>query len=224
MDEAVYLRVDVPLASFRTSYAREYWESFSFPPPSTVYGMLLSMVGEEERRRHAGAELALALASPLPARSKVLRTLWRLKSMRTPQGLEENKRPDFQELLGPLHVLVGLRRGKSERATPSLEERVREALGCPSSVDRFGGLCLGESVFLVDDVRRLEPFSVWEGCEVLRPDHDGDIGLPVWADHVGSLGTVWGRFRIVHEAEPAPLERLLEAGWMSVEAPSSEEA
>ncbi|GEM_PF-210483 len=72
------LFVSVPVAGFRVGYAREYWETYPCPPPSTVYGMLLSLVGESNRLVHQGAEIALALVST-PARSVVLRTLWRVK-------------------------------------------------------------------------------------------------------------------------------------------------
>src|SRR6202044_1447868 len=38
--------VSAPVASFRVPQAREYWETLPCPPPATVYGMLLSAVGE----------------------------------------------------------------------------------------------------------------------------------------------------------------------------------
>ena len=47
----ITLRVEVPYASFRKSYARSFAETYPLPPPATVYGMLLSLVGERFRRR-----------------------------------------------------------------------------------------------------------------------------------------------------------------------------
>jgi CRISPR-associated protein Cas5t len=72
------LYITVPVASFRIAQAREYWESYPCAPPSTVYGMLLSAVGEENRLAHIGSEIAIAILQR-PERSRVLRTTWRLK-------------------------------------------------------------------------------------------------------------------------------------------------
>ena len=97
MAEVIALYVSVPVASFRVPYAREFFETLPCPPPSTVYGMLLSMVGEPQRKAHEGAEIALALVSD-PEYSVVLRTMWRIKTG-SPPGKGSNKRPDYQELL-----------------------------------------------------------------------------------------------------------------------------
>ena len=50
MIDTVGVYICAPVASFRVPRAREYFETFPCPPPSTVYGMLLSMVGEVNRR------------------------------------------------------------------------------------------------------------------------------------------------------------------------------
>jgi CRISPR-associated protein Cas5t len=67
--------------------------------------MLLSMVGEINRRTHEGAEVAIAVMS-IPAYSVVLRTLWRVKKKALGPGLGENRRPDFQELLTYVDLAV----------------------------------------------------------------------------------------------------------------------
>src|SRR5215207_9386739 len=82
--DGVALFVSVPIAAFRAPYAREYLETLPCPPPATVYGMLLSLVGEENRRTHIGADVATAMLSE-PALSTVIRTSWRLKTG-APQG------------------------------------------------------------------------------------------------------------------------------------------
>src|SRR5260221_11423074 len=96
--EPIGLYVFVPVASFRVPRAREYFETFPCPPPSTIYGMLLSMVGEVNRRVHEGTEIAVAMLSQ-PDCSIVLRTLWRGKDRTTGPGIGPNRRPAFQELL-----------------------------------------------------------------------------------------------------------------------------
>lgn len=45
---SVALYIDVPCATFRNSRNREYGHTYPVPPPSTVYGMLLSFVGETD--------------------------------------------------------------------------------------------------------------------------------------------------------------------------------
>jgi len=193
------LYVSVPVASFRAPYAREYFETLPCPPPSTVYGMLLSLVGEPDRLRHIGAEIAIGLLSA-PETSVVLRTLWRVKSKEDPPGTGENKRPDFQELLTNVRLAVWVRPGRSERR-PTLHQRVMRAVKDPVAVARFGGLSLGESTHLVDEIRPLLS-SDTAAVRLLLARDDGDISLSVWADHVGSAGTKWKQFKI---GEKAPL-------------------
>ena len=192
MHDNVALFVSVPVASFRVPRAREYFETLPCPPPSTVYGMLLSLVGETNRHAHEGAELAIALLSQ-PEYSVVLRTLWRVKSRKHGPGLGENKRPDFQELLTDIKLAVWLKKGKNEDAPVCLADRVRQVLAAPRTAIRFGGLSLGESTHLVDDMRLLRETDGSHGTILLQND-EGDLSLPIWADHVGSRGTVWEQF------------------------------
>lgn len=195
--ESVGLYVSVPISCFRVPRAREYFETFPCPPPSTVYGMLLSMVGEVNRREHEGAEIAMALLSE-PSYSVVLRTLWRVKKKAHGPGLGENRRPDFQEILSDTQLAIWIRKGASEKAAQPLASRVELAIRHPSTVSRFGGLSLGESTHLVDDITVLDD-QVIRGRLLMGQD-DGDLSLPVWPDHVGS-NTRWGQYRLSDEAE-----------------------
>src|SRR3954464_657859 len=145
------LHVAVPLACFRKGLAREYLETEPLPPPSTCYGFLLSLVGETDRRRPVGCRVAPVLLNK-PERSVVLRTVWRVK--KTPLGSSGNTRPDYQQLL--THVELVLWLDSSEEPEGGLETRVRRALAEPESVTRFGGLSLGESTHLVDEVTDFE--------------------------------------------------------------------
>ena len=208
------LYVSVPVASFRVPQAREYFETLPCPPPSTVYGMLLSLVGESDRLRHVGAEVALALLSA-PERSVVLRTLWRVKTRRVGPGIGENKRPDFQELLTGVRLGVWIRPGSREGAVPPLAERVGDSLVQPAGTSRYGGLSLGESTHLVDEVRPLRGGDPASG-QLLVNDPSGNLALPVWPDHVGSAGTRWGQYRL----EEGPIvSEPIETAWTSVLPP-----
>lgn len=176
--------VTVPVACFRKGLAREYLETEPLPPPATCYGFLLSLVGETDRNKYIGCRVAPVLLSKPPT-STVLRTVWRIK--KTPLGSPGNTRPDYQQLLTDVELAIWL-----ESAT-DLEDRVANALSNPVSSARFGGLSLGESSHMVDEVCLLERVRArvpQTGHVFLEPaDKRGRLSLPVWVDHVGSSGT-----------------------------------
>jgi CRISPR-associated protein Cas5t len=186
----IVLQVEVPIASFRQSRAREYAETYPVPPPSTVYGMLLSLVGETDRYRHCGVELAIALVSN-PQKSTVIRTFRRFKKKEI--NAPENARPDYQELLTNIQFMIYLRSGRDSES-PTLVERLQVAFTNPDVVDRFGGLSLGESRDLVNAISLLPEGYQGESLQWLIQDEDGLLTLPYWVDHVGSKGTRWLRY------------------------------
>ena len=111
--------VTVPIACFRKGRAREYLETESLPPPATCYGFLLSLVGETDRRAHIGCRVAAVLLSN-PAKSVVLRTVWRVKKM--PLGTSGNTRPDYQQLMTDVRLVIWVH--SSDEASDRLEDRV----------------------------------------------------------------------------------------------------
>jgi len=186
------LCVEVPIACFRQSRAREYAETYPVPPPSTIYGMLLSMVGEIDRYKHCGVKLAIALIAK-PQKSTVIRTFRRFKKKDIHDPT--NARPDYQELLTDIQFIVWVDAGM-DRSTPTLPERLQFALDNPDRIDRFGGLCLGESRDLVNSVSLLSEKESNTSLSWLIQDEDGLLTLPYWVDHVGSQGTRWRRYRL----------------------------
>lgn len=185
----VYLAV--PIACFRKGLARQYLETEPLPPPATAYGFLLSLVGEERRARHVGCRVCPILLNE-PGRSVVLRTVWRVKKQ--PLGASGNTTPDYQQLLTHVELALWLDSTEEETGGPSLEQRVERALADPASVTRYGGLCLGESTHLVDEVRRFplpgrRPLDEERCGRAFVIADDGRLALPVWVDHVGSAGT-----------------------------------
>jgi CRISPR-associated protein Cas5t len=181
------LRVTVPVACFRKGLAREYLETEQLPPPATCYGFLLSLVGETDRRRHIGCRISPVILKQ-PDLSVVLRTVWRVKSK--PLGSSGNTRPDFQQLLTGVELVLWLDSADEAPNAPTLEQRIDDAVFKKrfADISRYGGLSLGESTHLVDDVTAFHPDVKQRGrAFVLR--ERGRMTLPVWVDHVGSKGT-----------------------------------
>lgn len=193
-DDGISLKLTVPVCGFRKGFAREYFETEEVPPPSTLYGFLLSLVGEEDRRRYLGTRLACALLSQ-PELSLVLRTVWRVKE-KSPPGLGTNRRPDYQEILTGLELGLWVGPG-------ALAQRLQEAAAHPQNIQRYGGLSLGESRDLINDINW---FPNWPKREALwlAADLQGELPLPLWVDHVGSKGTIWGQFRLAPEQLSEP--------------------
>ncbi|MBD2203536.1 type I-MYXAN CRISPR-associated protein Cas5/Cmx5/DevS [Calothrix sp. FACHB-1219] len=206
----IALKVEVPIACFRQSRAREYVETYPVPPPSTVYGMLLSLVGEVNRYKHCGVKLAIALISE-PAKSTVIRTFHRLKTKNIHDP--KNNKPDYQELLTNIEFVVWVDAGV-DKAKPNLVQRLEEAFTNPASINRFGGLCLGESRDLVNDITLLPKNYYAELMRWLIQDEYGLLTLPYWVDHVGSRGTRW----LSYEIQECQVLQPPELSWTSVQS------
>jgi CRISPR-associated protein Cas5t len=188
----IALQVEVPIACFRQSRAREYAETYLVPPPSTVYGMLLSIVGETDRYKYRGVELAIALISQ-PQKSTVVRTFRRFKKKEI--SAPENARPDYQELLTDIKIIVWIR-PSGDTESPNLVRRLQMAFTNPASIERFGGLSVGESRDLVNTISLLPEGYSGDPLQWLIQDENGLLTLPYWVDHVGSRNTRWRRYII----------------------------
>jgi CRISPR-associated protein Cas5t len=218
------LYVEVPYASFRKSYARSFAETYPVPPPATVYGMLLSLVGERFRRRHACARLAFAYKcrmqnkqceeACLPHLATTLRKLSRFKyGTISTEAKRKTLKPDFIETLCGIEFLCWVDSSKehgsrideacdvSEKASrQTLEERISTALESPASVERYGVLSLGLSDDAVNDVRLCR--TIEGNWHRLLPKEKGKMELPIWVDHTGSTWTRWERFEFEETAAP----------------------
>lgn len=194
------LQVEVPIASFRKSRAREYSESYPVPPPSTVYGMLLSLVGETNRYKHCGVKLAIAMLS-IPYKSVNLRTLHRFES-----STSRIPKPELYELLANIEFIVAIS-GQEEEENPTLLERIVEAIHRPEDLDRFDPLYLGESNHLVNQIFIRSELPKDKCLYWLIQDPNGDLTLPYWVDHVGSRRTRWRRYLIEEYQVEEPPEQ-----------------
>ncbi|OQC41218.1 MAG: CRISPR-associated protein Cas5 [Acidobacteria bacterium ADurb.Bin051] len=201
------LRVTVPVACWRKGRARELLETELLPPPATCYGFLLSLVGECDRERHRGARVSAGLLGAAPERSMVLRTLWRIKDRKRELGAGENRTPDYQQLLTGSDLVIWCD-STEEVEEPTLEARLAAALQDPAAVSRFGGLSLGESTHLVNDIWFLPDGEPPGPCLAFLQQERGDLNLPVWVDHVGTAGTRYAVGRLIEVSAAPPRERL----------------
>ena len=193
----IILHIEVPYASFRKSYARSFAETYPLPPPATVYGMLLSLVGERFRSRHEGVRLAFAYKR-IPQIATTLRKLSRYKYGVPAKQSKLGNAPDFIETLCGIEFLCWVDSSKEKPGAETLEARIITAIQKPDKIDRYGLLCLGLSDDAVNDVSlRRTVDGRWHR---LLPSSAGSIELPVWVDHVGSAKTRWNRYQLELEA------------------------
>ena len=204
--------VEVPITCFRIGYSRQYFDTYLIPPYSTIYGMLLSCIGETNRTFHIDVKLGLKLLSK-PELSIVLR---KYRRMKYPNNFSApgNSNPDYQELLTDVRFLLFVD-SSSENSEISLEKRLTDAFENPSSVNRYGSLCLGESRDLVNELKLIKdndwkdqfPKGNW-----VVPDNRADITLTTWVNHVGSAGTKFIRVGLKESEDISPLETLVQIG------------
>jgi CRISPR-associated protein Cas5t len=194
------LYLDCPCTSFPRSFARDFKETYRYPPPSTIYGLLLSLVGEVDMKAHVGVKIAIGIIGDDPPISRIIRKQRHHKYANG--GSDHKKRvdkhgegiyptsqfskPNHHELLTDVQVAVDIN-SSEETATVKLEERIAIALSTPTQITRFGGLSLGESWAMVNGVRI---YRESDGkIRWLMKDSRGLIGLPVWINRETTQGT-----------------------------------
>jgi CRISPR-associated protein Cas5t len=183
------LYLDCPCTSFPRSFARDYKETYRYPPPSTVYGLLLSLVGEVDMEVHRGVKIAIGIIGNDPPISRIVRKQRHHKFSKTHMGTyptSKFSKPNHHELLTDLQIAVQIDSGE-ETTTVKLIDRIEIALSTPSQITRFGGLSLGESWAMVNGVRAYRDSD--GPVRWLTKDNRGLISLPVWIDRATSQGT-----------------------------------
>ena len=214
------LFVDVPMASFRPMWSREYQETYPAPPPSTIYGMLLSLIGveREEKARHAGVKIAVALQDQ-PESGRIFRKFRRVGQSKKGADPLTDRRPDYQEFV--LWLKFWLWVDDSEAGTP-LNEELCKALDAEQrrDVTRHGALCLGESSHMVNEIKLAVEDAApaeREGRLLVR-DETGFLTMPVWTDHRNDVPCV-ETFTLLEPA-PLPAYPLEEEKWITIAPPA----
>src|SRR5512146_135363 len=97
---SLLLEITVPICSLRPFAAKDFQETAAIPPPSTVAGMLLSLLGVErsEAMRFSGCRMGLAVAPAGPT-STVLRKMRRDPANPKDKTNAPQFRPEYQEVL-----------------------------------------------------------------------------------------------------------------------------
>ncbi|MDJ0681552.1 MAG: CRISPR-associated protein Cas5 [Xenococcaceae cyanobacterium MO_167.B52] len=183
------LYIDCPCTSFPRSFARDYKETYLYPPPATIYGFLLSLVGEADLKAHLGVKLSVGIIDKKPVISRILRKQRHHKFGKKHMGTyppSKYSKPNFQEILTDIKVVLKID-SSQESAKIKLDERVTIALSSPEQITRFGGLSLGESWALINGIR---PYRETDGkINWLSKDYRGLISLPVWINRQNQRGT-----------------------------------
>lgn len=217
------LYLDCPCTSFPRSFARDYKETYRYPPPSTIYGLLLSLVGEVDMSAHQGVKLAIGIIGDDPPISHIVR---KQRHHKFDNGGSDHKKrvakygegvyptsqfskPNHHELLTHLKVAIQIN-SSAETTTDKLTDRVAIALSHPSQITRFGGLSLGESWAMVNGIRA---YRETDGAiRWLVKDNRGLISLPVWINRETGQGMFqrfdWLEGEFSHEC------------WVDIKAPA----
>ncbi len=208
------LSVHLPAASWVVAGDRNFRNTYPVPPISTAYGFLLSMIGETNMSRHRGVRITTGALlwkdGKMPTHTLQYRQLRKFKSPDPTSTL--NMKPDFQQVYGNFTAAIWLD-SSGEPAGETLEDRVHAADRDPGSVSRFGALSLGESDWLVNDVRFLtEDVLKSRGAAVFRPTDSPTshpVQLPVRADHKKVVHTTFVMGQLVIQNSHPPFDWLV---------------
>ena len=176
------------MTGLRPMWAREYQETYPAPPPSTIYGMLLSLIGveREHKNRHVGLRIAIAMAENTKdsfwqrrEKGRIFRKFRRVAQAKKNADPLADRRPDYQELLLGLEFWLWI---DDTQASHPLCGEIGKALDPErrSEVVRHGALCLGESSHLVNEVTNDRPRG---RGRFVTPCEKGFLSMPVWSDY-----------------------------------------
>ena len=122
------LYLDCPCTSFPRSFARDFKETYRYPPPSTVYGMLLSLVGEVNLLAHGGVKVAIGMLGSDAPISRIVRKQRHHKFGSKHLGTypsSQFSKPNHQELLTDLRFVMRLESGDEVAAVKLYSTRLR---------------------------------------------------------------------------------------------------
>ena len=175
----VLLYVEAPFASFAMPQTRTCITSYPVCPFSTIYGLLLSLVGEVDVTRHVGVGISLAMLSR-PEKFWMLRKI--SKEKRTKSGMVYSCPKNVQQL-SDVRIAIMLEDCEDKNALVARVSRALVDFDCPDLQRRFGILSLGESKNMVDSLRELRQSDFTDVAKAVWPSSKGVLSLPVWPNY-----------------------------------------
>ena len=158
----IQLYIDAPVASFPRRFAHDYRESYRYPPLTTVFGCILSFIGELDITAYPIDSVDVGVINKYPAISSICvkqrnfpympggkHAKTREKSY--PPGVYPSSlysKPNIKEIVFGTKIVAQIN-------NESLAARVCYSLH--SGGDRFGVLSLGESSAIVNCIREYRP-------------------------------------------------------------------
>lgn len=172
----------------RKPHSRELYDSDALPPPTTIYGMFLSYIGEYDREKYRGTQMAICVIRH-PKKSWILRKNWRTKFANVPPGCGKNVRPEFLAIQVGLEFAVWL----NGPIVPVLKHAVER----PEEVDRYGCLSFGDSNGNIEELKFYPTWPTGKTGDWMVPSQRGKYPLPLWSDYDTLREAVWQRFDLI---------------------------
>jgi CRISPR-associated protein Cas5t len=158
----IQLYIDVPIASFPRKFAHDYRETYLYPPVTTVFGCILSFVGEIDMCAYPIDSLEVGVINKHTEISSVCirqRNFSytpggkhaKVQQRSYPPGVYPSQfysKPNIKELVVGTKIVVRIN-------NEPLAARVCHAIH--SGCDRFGILSLGDSSAIVNCIREYRP-------------------------------------------------------------------
>ena len=158
----IQIYIEAPVASFPRRFAHDYKETYLYPPLTTVYGCILSLIGELDISVYPMDSIDVGVINKYPAISSVC--VKQRNNAYTPGGKHAKIRkksyspgvypasfyskPNIKEIVVGTKIVVQIN-------NEPLAARVLYSLH--SGCDRFGILSLGESSAMVNCIREYRP-------------------------------------------------------------------
>lgn len=177
---AIAIAVDVPECTLRLTRSNQNIKTHTVPEPNRVYNLVLSLIGEVDKRKHIGTRIAIAVLEN-PTVSRIIRKIRKHKV--NEENSLENSTPEYQEVASGLKFVAHI------QSEPGLIAKISQALTTPEEINRFGNLCFGESRDLINEVVLYNPnqtsvnkYNTFPHQWVI-PSDSGEHFLNHWIDH-----------------------------------------
>jgi CRISPR-associated protein Cas5t len=167
----IFLEIEVPNSvSFAPPRSKESCQrTYFIPPPSTVYGCLMSYVGEFNMEKHFDCKVTAGIIAQTKTSSSTL-----IKAHYPEKSTIFYK----EEIFGNKFLFVI--DSHDEKNKPSLEERIIAVFENPSNSTRKGPWCLGKSSSIINSIHLIKNENIKDyeiPAKLFVLDKQGDLSL-----------------------------------------------